>query len=134
METIVNRSTERGAIKDSMRWFHDPGLTRLNTRNVKTYGKIAGKPVSRLAAEVGVSRPKLYQDEALITDKEIRDRLVPLVIISDLAFELFQGDEAKTINWVMTPNHLFFGQSPFEMALAGKARSVEDTLREWLGL
>ncbi|MCX6109883.1 MAG: DUF2384 domain-containing protein [Proteobacteria bacterium] len=133
MEATSSLATERGAIKDSMRWFHDQGLTRLNTRNVKTYGKIAGKSVAKLAGEVGVSRPKLYQDEALITDKEIRDRLVPLVIISDLAFELFEGDETKTIHWVMAPNHLFFGHSPFEMALAGKAKSVEDTLREWLG-
>jgi uncharacterized protein (DUF2384 family) len=89
--------------------------------------------VPTTVAQVGVSRPKLYQDEALITDKEIRDRLIPLVIISDLAFDLFEGNEAKTIHWVMTPNHLFFGHSPFEMALAGKARSVEDTLHEWLG-
>jgi hypothetical protein len=124
----------KGQIKDALQWFiPDKTFTRLNVDNFKKYGKIANKSISSLAEEIKVSRPKLYQHEALISDKEVRERLIPLVIISDLAFEAFAKDEQKTIRWVMDANHLFFGRSPFEMALGGKSESVIKTLSEWLG-
>ncbi len=124
----------RGQIKDSLGWFiPDRTFSKLNVDNFKKYTKITNRSVSSLAQDIKVSRPKLYQHEALISDKEIRDRLIPLVIISDLAFEAFENDETKTVDWIMSPNHLFFGRSPYEMALAGKAESVIQTLREWLG-
>jgi hypothetical protein len=130
----LNHLDSKGQIKDALRWFvSDKTFTRLNVDNFKKYGKIANKSISSLAEDIRVSRPKLYQQEALITDKEVRERLIPLVIISDLAFEAFNKDEQKTVEWVMTPNHLFFGRSPYEMALGGKAESVIQTLREWLG-
>jgi len=130
----LNHFESRGQIKDALKWFiPDRTFTRLNVDNFKKYGKLANKSISDLAEGIRVSRPKLYQQEALITDKEIRERLIPLVIISDLAFEAFDKNEEKTIEWVMTPNHLYFGRSPFEMALGGKAESVIQTLREWLG-
>ncbi len=133
MESLSNFEP-KGQIKDALNWFvSDKTFTRLNVDNFKKYGKIANKSISNLAEEIRVSRPKLYQHEALITDKEVRERLIPLVIISDLAFEAFQGDVPKTVEWVMAPNPLFFGRSPFEMALGGKADSVVSTLREWLG-
>ena len=124
----------KGQIKDALQWFiPDKTFTRLNVDNFKKYGKIANKSISSLAAEIKVSRPKLYQHEALISDKAVRERLIPLVIISDLAFEAFAQDEQKTVHWLMEANHLFFGRSPFEMALGGKAESVIQTLQEWLG-
>ena len=129
-----NYVEDRGQIKDALKWFiPDKTFTRLNIENFKKYGKLANKSISALAQEIRVSRPKLYQNDALITDKEVRERLIPLVIISDLAFEAFAQDIEKTIAWVMAPNHLFFGRSPFEMAMGGKAESVIQTLREWLG-
>jgi hypothetical protein len=124
----------KGQIKDALKWFiPDKTFTRLNVDNFKKYGKIANKSISSLAEEIKVSRPKLYQHEALISDKDVRERLIPLVIISDLAYEAFAKNEEKTIRWVMDANHLFFGRSPFEMALGGKSESVIQTLNEWLG-
>lgn len=124
----------KGQIKDALQWFiPDKTFTRLNVDNFKKYGKLANKSISSLAEEIKVSRPKLYQHEALISDRDVRERLIPLVIISDLAFEAFAQDEQKTIRWVMDANHLFFGRSPFEMALGGKSESVIQTLNEWLG-
>ena len=57
----------------------------------------------------------------------------PLILISDLALELFEGDEEKTTRWLMAPNHLFFDRSPFEMAMKGNADTVAETLLEFLG-
>lgn len=124
----------KGQIKDALQWFiSDKTFTRLNVDNFKKYGKLANKSISSLAEDIKVSRPKLYQHEALISDKDVRERLIPLVIISDLAYEVFAKNEEKTIRWVMDANHLFFGRSPFEMALGGKPESVIQTLKEWLG-
>lgn len=124
----------KGKIKDALQWFiPDKTFTRLNVDNFKKYGKLANKSISSLAEDIKVSRPKLYQHEAIISNKDIREKLIPLVIITDLAFEAFAKDQEKTIRWVMDANHLFFGRSPYQMALGGKAESVIQTLNEWLG-
>jgi hypothetical protein len=130
----ISKLNSRGQIRDELQWFvSDNTFTRLNVDNFKKYGKLANKSISSMAEDIKVSRPKLYQHEAIISDKFVREKLIPLVMITDLAFEAFGKDHEKTIGWVMQANHLFFGFSPYEMALGGRAESVIQTLKEWLG-
>jgi hypothetical protein len=130
----ISSIDNRGTIQDTLRWFvPDTSFKRLNVENVKKYAKVANKSISSLAKDFQLSRPKFYQEQALISDRDIRLRLIPLVIISDLAFQVFGKDKEKTVRWVMEANHLFFGYSPFEMALGGKSESVIQILKEWLG-
>jgi hypothetical protein len=63
----------------------------------------------------------------------VDDSLIALVVISDLAFDAFDGDRLNTAGWIVNPNDLFFGMSPFEMCAAGRAQTVIETLLEWLG-
>ena len=131
---IMQSYTEfTGQIPDKLGWFaSNSNLTKLNTENIREFAASGQISIKELAKELGLSRPKLYQPIALV-DRKIRSRLVHVAMISDLAFELYKGDKKKTIEWVMHPNQLFFGHSPFEMAIADKASSVLTKLNEWLG-
>ena len=53
--------------------------------------------------------------------------------VRSLAFELFDNDEEKTIDWLLTPNHLFFDLSPLQMIIGKKEESVIKFLEELLG-
>lgn len=122
-----------GEIPDKLGWFAaKTNHTKLNTLNVREFAESGQISIKDLAKELHLSRPMLYQPTAPI-DREIRERLVHVAMISDCAYELYKGDKKKTIDWVMHANQLFFGRSPFEMALAGKAESVLNKLHEWLG-
>ena len=122
-----------GAISDHLNWFAaNSAMTQINTNTFKQAAEITRLPLTELARALRISRPKLYQPSSTV-DRKIRERLIELVIISDLAFQLYEGDKNKTITWVMNPNHLFFGKSPFEKALAGEAKSVVDKLEEMIG-
>ncbi len=122
-----------GQISDHLQWFAaNSALTKINTDSFKQAAEITSVSLTELAESLQISRPKLYQPSAAI-DKKIRERLIGLVMISDIAFQLHEGDKEKTVIWVMSPNHLFFGRSPFEKALAGEAESVVAKLKELLG-
>ncbi len=122
-----------GSIRDHLEWFAgNSTLTKINTATFRKAAALTNQSLSDLSNSLHISRPKLYQPSATV-DRKIRERLISLVMISDLAFQLFQGDKEKTITWVMSPNHLFFGRSPFEKALAGEAESIVAKLNEWLG-
>jgi hypothetical protein len=122
-----------GQIIDHLNWFAtNSAMTKINTETFKTAAQLTNIPLTELAEFLQVSRPKLYQPSATI-DKKIRERLIELVMISDLAFQLHKADKSKTIIWIMSPNHLFFGRSPFEKALAGEAKSVIHKLQDMIG-
>ena len=121
-----------GQVSDHLKWFAtNSAFTKINTDMFKRVAELTSLPLTELAETLEISRPKLYQPSATI-DKKVRERLISLVMISDLAFQLHDGDKDKTILWVMSPNHLFFGRSPFEKALAGEAESVIAKLQEML--
>lgn len=127
---------DRGELEDSLNLFTDSALTKIDTKNflkLSDAGSLSKKDVARI---LKISRPKLYKREALITEEDVKTRLIPLVRIADLSFEVYGGEteehKQKARNWIMAPNHLFFNSSPFQMALGGKADVVIEKLNEWL--
>ena len=111
--------------------------------------EITGYSKTAIAKESHSSRPIWYREEVdLRSMKKLRDGVLQLVMASDLAFELFKfnDQEAKNIEidslkapsikkikgeterWMVTPNQLLFGKSPFEVCIS--ANGVE--LIKWL--
>jgi uncharacterized protein (DUF2384 family) len=75
------------------------------------------------------SRPLLYERELpLKLSSAFTKEIYSLVIVTDLAFELFAENEENTKSWLMAPNTLLFGDSPFVVSLRGEG----DQLIEWL--
>jgi hypothetical protein len=135
MSQIKNPSyiEHTGEITDHLNWFSDnTAQSEINTETFIAAAKVSKLQLPELAKFLKVSPTKLSHRSAAI-DKKILKRIFELVLISDLAFKLHKADKQKTISWVMSPNHLFFGRSPFEKALTGEAKSVIDKLEEMIG-
>lgn len=115
--------------------------------------EITGYSKAALAKELRSSRPLMYKDEVdLRTMKQIRDGIFQMVIVSDLIFELFKFNEpemkdslklskedllklqGETERWLMSPNQLLFGKSPFEVCISGEGKELIMWLASKLGI
>jgi len=50
--------------------------------------------------------------------------------VIEIAYGIF-GDELLVAEWMSSPNHLFFGQSPIEMILGGRWDGVLSALEDF---
>lgn len=89
---------------------------------------------AELAKKVRRTRAAMYKEETHLPKDFIEQYLVPIVIASDLAVDLFQGDLEEARRWVLTPNSYFFGKSPFNVCLLGDGKFIIDFLVERLGV
>lgn len=81
------------------------------------------------AKKIEVSRPLMYKSTIpLKPSTKLTERVISLVTATDIAFELFDRNQQDTANWMMSPNTLLFGDSPFEVCMRGDAKP----LIEWL--
>ena len=122
---------DTGQMSDYLGLLADNALRSINTESFIELAKSGSMRKATLSEALGISRPKLYKQEARITDEQIRKRLIPFVQIADLAFLLFEKNRKKTMEWLMAPNHIFFNASPFHMAMGGRAEVVLEKLQEW---
>lgn len=77
----------------------------------------------------GKPRQAFYKDSIpLKPSYKLTERVIALVTATDIAYELFAGVVEDTVNWMMAPNALLFGASPFEVCMRGDAKP----LIEWL--
>lgn len=91
--------------------------------------EISNSNPTEASKKLGLSRPNLYKEEISIRkDKELAKKIVDLVIVGDLVFDLFGGKIDQTIMWLTEPNMDFFGDSPFDICLRGDGKK----LIEWL--
>ncbi|MDQ3231438.1 MAG: hypothetical protein M3Q07_06415 [Pseudobdellovibrionaceae bacterium] len=130
---MASTNLDIGLIHNHLGLLADTALRSIKTEKFIELAEYGGIKKKNMASDLGISRPALYMREARITKKESLDRLIPFVIISDLAFDLFAKDEKKTMEWLMTTNPIFFNFSPFQMAMGGKADQVIKKMKEWLG-
>lgn len=94
----------------------------------KSLVKVCGN-VTDLADMLGVNRTQLYDKQIpLKKGSKLRTRLIQLVIATDLAHHLLGQSKIKTLRWSMTPNLLFFGNTPLEVI----ARDEGDAVISWL--
>lgn len=110
------------------------GLLTKDFRRLETHKFLEfleGEKINTIAKEVGVPRTNLYQKNFILKDK-VQERLIALVIASDLSFELF-ADYEKARLWIMTPNEYFFGKTPFQAIMRNQSESVINLLKKWLG-
>ena len=94
---------------------------------------VTGLTPTALSELAGVSRPQLYKEIPLRLKSKFIQRVLSVVFVTDLAFELFGGNAEETSSWLMTPNSLLFGDSPFEVCMRGEAEPLQKWLLERLG-
>ena len=87
------------------------------------------------AKELETSRPNLYKKEILLKPStKLKDRVLAVVMVTDVAFQLFDKDPEETAKWLITPNILLFGASPFEVCMRGEAPMLVQWLLDRAGI
>ena len=76
-----------------------------------------------IADKLGRMKTSMLLQTLHITDEYLRDYISPLVRVTDLAYQTC-GEMEQTRKWVMTPNPIFMGRSPFSMCLMGEGSNV----------
>jgi hypothetical protein len=95
---------------------------------------ITGLGASELSRAIQKSRPMLYEEELpLKLSSDFAKSIFSLVIATDLAHELFEENQENTTNWLMTPNSLLFGDSPFVVCMRGDGAKLIEWLNTRLG-
>lgn len=117
-------ATDLGSIRNEM-GFLSKDYTRLRPRE---FMKATGLGAAQLATQLQQLRTHMYREEISIPSIKLRKCILDLVHATDLAFELFQSDFEETRRWMMLPNSMLFGMSPFEACFAGKGEG----LIQWL--
>jgi len=121
---LVMKAPDLGALKNSLHFLSDDGR-KLRPRALM---EATGLGAAQLAARLGGQRTHMYREEIPLPTTKLRKCIIDLVLVTDLAFELFQGDVNETRRWMMLPNTILFGKSPFEACFSGQG----DGLIQWL--
>lgn len=95
---------------------------------------LTGTNPTQMSAVTGISRPQLYKKEIpVMPSNSFVKRILDVVVVTDLAYELFNKNAKETGAWLTTPNSLLFGDSPFEVCMSGQAGALKKWLLERLG-
>ena len=117
-------ASDLGSIKNQL-GFLSSDYKKLRPRNLM---QATGLGAAKLATLTGSLRTHIYREEIPLPSSKLKKIILDLVQATDLACELFQNDLGETRRWMMLPNSMLFGQSPFEACFAGKGAG----LIEWL--
>ncbi len=118
------KASDLGALKNSLHFLSDDGK-KLRPRALM---EATGLGAAQLATRLNRQRPHMYREEIPLPTTKLKKCIIDLVLVTDLAFELFRGDRNETRRWMMLPNTVLFGKSPFEFCFANQG----DSLIEWL--
>lgn len=91
---------------------------------------VTGWGPTQLEKITGISRPQFYRQStiSLRPASKLMKRINRVVVATDLAFELLDHDFVETRSWLMSPNSMMFGDTPFEVCMRGDG----DVLIGWL--
>jgi hypothetical protein len=124
------RSQDLGSMRNAL-GILSPDLRRFRPKRLMA---ITGLGQTELSKVTGKARPLLYEKELpLKISSTFAKAIFSLVIVTDLAFELFGADENETKKWLMSPNTLLFGDSPFFVCLRGESTELMNWLNTRLG-
>lgn len=124
------RAWELGTIKNSL------GILSEDKSKFKPekFALVTGLGKSELEKITGISRPQFYKKEIFLKPgSKILKRIVSVVIAADLAFELFGENKEETSSWLMAPNAILFGDTPFEVCMRGEGEKLIEWLNQRLG-
>lgn len=117
-------AADLGAIRNSLGILSDDRL-KIRPQALRDVTQL--RP-SKIAEILDVQRPNVYRQEIPIP-RAIREKILKLVLVTDLAYQLMGNNLEETIKWVMAPNSAFLGNSPFEVVMRGDGNELID----WLG-
>ncbi len=80
---------------------------------------------TQASKDSGATRQAFYSKAIpLKPSDKLTSRIIALVTATDIAYELFERSIEETANWMMSPNALLFGASPFEVCMRGDGQPL----------
>lgn len=112
-------------VQNNMNWLSDD----YSNFNARKFFNDTNFSRSQTANTLKIARASIYKDHLLLNKaNQIRERILHLVIVADIAYNLFESDKLQVAKWLTTPNTHFFGSSPIEVCFRGDGK----TLIEWI--
>lgn len=96
---------------------------------------LTGLKATEASALFGKSRTAMYKEYIPFKPSdEIKTKIIDLVMAGDIAFQLFDKNVEETGRWIVSPNTLLFGSTPFEVCLRGDGKPLIKWLLDRAGL
>jgi hypothetical protein len=91
------------------------------------------------AVDVGAlfekNRTSMYKDYIPFKlSDELKVKIIDLVMAGDIAYILFNKNVEETARWIVSPNTLLFGATPFEVCLRGDGKPLLRWLTDRAGV
>ncbi len=99
----------------------------------QAFASATGLNPSKVSRVLKIPRPNVYR-EIIPIPKRFESTMIQIVLATDLAFGLMAKDVEETKRWLMTPNTILLGTSPFEAIMRGDGPAVIDWLAVRSGL
>lgn len=86
-------------------------------------------------AMLGKNRTSMYKEFIPFKPSdELKSKIIDLVMAGDIAYLLFNKNVDETARWIVSPNTLLFGATPFEICLRGEGKPLIKWLLDRAGL
>ena len=124
----LKTAQDLGALRNAL------GILSTDRKKINTNAlqKVTGLGPSALEKTTKISRPMFYRGEIQIP-AQLMEKVIMIVMVTDLALELLGNNRDETAKWLMLPNTMLFGATPFEVCLRGEAAHLIEWLNQRLG-
>lgn len=123
------KAKDLGALQNALGILAKDDRTKFHPQ---AFASATGLSPSRTSSVLDIPRPNLYRETIPIPAK-FHSRMIELVTATDLVYGLMSNDVEETKRWLMTPNTILLGASPFEAIMRGDGRAVINWLGERAG-
>ena len=124
----IQTAHDLGAIRNAL------GILSDDRKKVRpnVFSSVTHLGPTQTASQLDVSRPSAYKKEVTVS-KKLMEHIVQLVLATDAVYELLNENREETMKWLMSPNSIFSGDSPFIVCMRGDGNVVTDWLNARLG-
>jgi len=123
------KAKDLGALQNALGILANEDRTKFHPQ---AFASATGLKPTSASKTLKIPRPNLYRETIPIPIK-FMDRMMQLVVATDLVFELLDKDVEETKRWLMTVNSILLGISPFEAIMRGDGKAVIEWLSERVG-
>ncbi|NJL24960.1 MAG: hypothetical protein HC902_07150 [Calothrix sp. SM1_5_4] len=126
----LNEAAKYGAIRNALGLLTDDHKSLIPSKFLEVT-KLGPAEAERAT---GGQRTAFYRSTIpLKPSNKLTKKVTELVVMTDLAYELMGNSIEETAKWLMAPNSLLFGRSPFQVCMEGNATLLIEWLIDRLG-